>query len=225
MVAVQNYMEGKIFINYGGDEGGGFSEIVKQNVTDYATANTNLGLITTERAHLLPYNAQVVHATNSLKAVKNDSSIPTGYSSQPILLDAEADATTDSLCNDRDVGLLFRFDTGVGKQQNKLLRMIRDSWVEDDVTSLTLADINAPFTPAVTAPADASALAIANYMNTLAYYTAFFNPGLYQFDPLPAAKTFGWDVLPWTQVQYVRVGNRQMGRGYSVRKSRRKARI
>lgn len=227
MAQVKKYMEGKIYINFLGEEGGGFSEVYKMDTTDYAVANASMSLIATERTRLLPYLWETVHVTNSIKDNLRDSSIPTGYASAPFLLGMEASLSADAMCNDKEVTLLFDMDTGAGKIVSKHLRAIRDVWISNGVCDLTTTsfDYSSPFVPGVTVTGDAYELAIANYFQTVGYHTRCMVPGLYQFDPLPAAKTFGYDVKPWTQILYRRVSDRQMGRGFSARKARRKTKI
>lgn len=218
-------MEGKLFINYGGEGGGGFSEVYKMNTTVYSTANANLLEIINNRAACLAYNFSIAHATNSRKMRKGDSSLPVGWNGTPILLDVEAALDADAPCNDREVALVFKFDTGVGKQANRLLRAIRDQWVIDGESQVVYSVQSSPFAYTATVATDGYGTAVENYVNVVALHTSHFVPGMFAFSPPSPTLTAGWDPLAWAAVYYHRVGDRDMGRGYSARKARRKARI
>ena len=219
MAIVTEYMESKAFINYAGQDGGGFSEVFHQNTTVYATANANFTLLLSSRASLLAGQCSIVHATSSRKTVKNDSALPVNYDYLPMYLFGEA-VEADRTCNDREVGLLFELDNGAGKMVSRLLRMVRDSWVDNNTCLVAIADEGPAFAiPVVaTAPLDAPALAVSNFLQTLGYVTSC----IVKANGPPVTQ---WNVTPWQTIRYKRIGYRDMGRGFSNRKGRRKAKV
>ncbi len=215
MAPIADFMKARMFINHLGIGGGGFVETHIINSTVYATSKDYLKEIITNRAAILPYNWQIVHASVSLNSKKNDSSLPVGWDGNPVLLAAEADLSTEALCNDLEACLLYRLDAGNGKTTTRMLRALRDSFVEGNASNYGSTDLTVVGAHTATAAADAYDTAVDNYWNTVAYRTVF----------LETLGVGSWEPHSAVNVQYLRVSSRDMGQGYSDRTNRRKRAI
>lgn len=212
MAPIADFMTAKMYINHLGTGGGGFVESHVFNTTDYATAKTYLLEIIANRAALLPYNWQIVHATVSRNSVKNDSSLPVGWTGDPILLAAEADLSTEALCNDLEAALLYRLDAGNGKTATRFLRALRDSWIEGNAALYGSTDLTVVAAHTATVATDSYDDAIDNYWNTVGFRTVI----------LEDLGGGSWEPHAIVNVQYQRVTSRDMGTGYSDRAGRRR---
>jgi len=237
MAPITNFMEAKGFINFTGATGGGFVENYKIDTTDYDIAKQKLAKILTSRSAILAYAWGIVHATVSAKTVRGDSSIPQvdntrptpasgKYCNGPLLLNNnaiavpadEVDLAVDAVCNDKEVALLFRFDTGTGKRVSRIVRAIRDSWVTNNLVQFGGMTPSLPWTEPDTAALDTYSVALNNYLRQVAFQTRYM-------EKIPATSPQEYNALAWASIEYQRVSYRDMGRGFSDSRGRRKARI
>lgn len=135
---VSDLIVGRLFFDFYGN---GFSENHYFNTTDYASAKADLALIAEARGALMPLNCNMVRATVSTLATTGDASwlTLTAKMYSGVLLDAEM---TRESCNDPVMGLLFRFEDGLGLHTNRGVHCVRDG---------TIADFNKTLTPSAVA--------------------------------------------------------------------------
>lgn len=210
------YTELKIFYN-GADFG--FSEIYALRAAGFTASESAALTLIDARRRLLASGINIVHAVLSDKATKGDSLVVQGYTSGNILLDAEDTAGTDDVMNDPQVGLLMRFDTGDGKFANRLIRGIRDSWVEDNKKTMDLGTdyaVGGPYlTYAVDPALDTSEDVIGNYCAIVRDYTYLVRPSGNTLNP--------YDLNIFALWQYRRVGAHQVGKRFGASKGRQPA--
>lgn len=215
---VGDFVEGKIFID---GQFGGFSESYKfRPDIDIISARTVLGNIIKARGRLLAKNHSILRGVVSQWSVNRDKHTPLGtsYSDyQPRLIGSEMAIEE---CNSTGTGLLYRFDSGVGKFANRLLRGVRDSWITANASTLgafTDYALNAYLgggpTPAYTDPVAAADL-IGNYLAYVRDVTA-----IYVYDLASAPNV--WIPYTFDSVQYRRVGSHDTGKRNSVSKGKK----
>jgi len=222
MAARREHMIGSLVINQ--KVQGGFEESYALDTEDYAVGKTQLALIARYRAALLGGDHEIVHATVSRTGRRGDGARPAGLPFRPFALDGEVDPEAS---HTPESGFLYRFDTGTGKWKNFLIRGLRDTWIEEwkkTVAGAVYLDSFAPL-PAVPTGTTTPANALLAFLKVVAATTFIMVPGDYQIQAPPAPTEPGYDVLPYTLVQFRRVSSRDVGPGYQRRSARRKRRV
>lgn len=219
MAFVRAFMKGTIHMNH--LQYGGFEESFELPTTDYATGKASLQKIVNYRRALLPADIEIVHANCSRTDRDGDSARIGGLPLGQIQLNGE-DPGED--CHTPESGYLYRFDTGSGVWRNYLIRGLRDSWIEHNRKKVSGADYVSSFAPEPTLPDGTSSTfdALKAFLQIVAATTRIHVPGTYQIEPAPADPEPGFDVLEITRVQFRKIGSRDVGRGFSRRKRRRK---
>lgn len=213
---VTTYQTLKIWIN-GPDYG--WSEEYNLKTTNYTDSEAAALTLIKARARLLAANLSVANATITDKATKGDSLLVNGFDTGGIILDAETTFATDSLMNDPEVSLLYRFDTGGGHYINRHIRGLRDAWVADNALTVTVTGayaIGGPYLTYATGGAlDTSADVIANFISRLRDMTYLVTPSK---DPLsPFTQT------AFSYYQFRRISSRNVGKRFGNSKGRQPA--
>lgn len=222
MAFVRAYMVGKIHCNH--IYFGGFSESYPLNTLDYATGKTLLTKIVNYRRALLSEDIDVVHAYVSRTDREDDSARVAGLPLDHIELAGEEPIEE---CHTPESGFLYRFDSGSGKYRNLLIRGLRDKWIEKQRKQIAGGDYLSVFAPEPALPDGTTtpSNALIAFLKVVAANCPIFVPGNYQFDPPPAEPEPGFDVLDIARVQFTKIGSRDVGRGFSRGRRRRKKTI
>lgn len=209
---VTEYAEAKVRINF--KTSGGLTENLQFNTAIIADAKALCLAYCNYRAAILPKDFEIVAAVVSLKTKKFDRYPVTGFATKGILLAAEM--TDPDPCNVPQDGLLYRFDTMAGKATNRLLRLVRDSWITNKQAMFGSTYLAAPFVPgAVPVATEGYTVALDKWVKWVGANTVFHK--------LTAPNT--WDVLPFQRIQFLRVSTRDFGKGYSMTRGRKKATV
>lgn len=202
LTPVSDFVEGVIKIN---GRIGGWSEKYRFNVgTNVTLAATRFAEIATARAKLLARYHSIVGSSLSVWSRTRDSYPQPTFQTGPELIGAEmGDPET---CNETGSGFLVRFNTNAGRFENRLIRGLRDSWIEDNVTTLAAYTVYADgAVPIAYNPPDSAVNLLGNYLALVRKHTQLF---VASDDVLPDL----FKVYSFETTQYRRVGKRDLGR-------------
>lgn len=116
---------------------GGFTQRYPLQANTPSQAELDAIMIVDALAHMLASGFAIYRAVIVNLQGLRQSIIINGYDSLPVLLDAETVLATEALANTQEVGLLVRFDNTDGVYVNRIFRGIRDSWVSDNLLTVT----------------------------------------------------------------------------------------
>jgi hypothetical protein len=217
-MAISDFMKGTVKINWKG--GQGFQEQYNFDTTIVANATSWLGTICNYRSLLLPLGFEIVWAQVSQLSVQRDSYVPASYFFQPRLLGAES---TVEACNNVASGLLYRFTTNGGQWGNRLIRGLRDSWIADYASTIGTPTVYASVGALPTIANGMSVVsAIGGYLSAVKLLTTSMKKIVTPPVPPATVPTISYNNVPWSGWQYQRIADRDVGKGYSMTRGRKR---
>lgn len=195
-------------------------EVYGLNTTDFSVARPIAQFVAEARACILPLNTSLRRVKMSTIQAKFDSVYVLQNALVGTLLAAEVALES---CNDTEVGYLYRFQDGEGHHCQRLIRIIRDSWLADrEKTQAASGSTLGTVTPSggglvPIAPAMAAADALGNWLGA-------FRDNCYSFRPSEAGP-FPYDLISYNDYAFSKVGFKKTGRSTLKSPGRRKATV
>jgi hypothetical protein len=183
--AVNSYFSGKVSLNC---QGGGYTEVYNLLTTDAAEAQQQMGAICKLREAVMEGGTRIANCVVSVvqPAGTNPAdgiTIPHSNFLGPSLMNAQlpllAAETVPGGTAYPAVGLFWKLDTGIGSQEGRLLRSIRNSWIVNNrlvVSGVLPLGATLPATATVLATSYAAVdpgVALSNYFSYVRNVTCF----------------------------------------------------
>ena len=234
-----DFIRGKVSVDSPGAPG--WQEQYDFNTTDPNVAKTRFIELLNYRAAALPLGYTLRRPSLSQASVYRDSYVVTGFVAVGQLVDLityppyalGALETTMEGANDPNSGILYRFEDGFGRRWNRLIKGLRDSWIEPSNNfvggePLAVVATGRQNSFAYNAGPGASvdpALIMQDLVSAIVKNCMFSKITTVNQFPTRPYKLMTADPFVITRVLYQKVGARQTGEGYRGKKARRKQKI
>lgn len=224
----------------------GWTEIYNLRTAVLATAKKMAGFICAARARILPVGFSIKRNPMLSLALQFKDGVPVfgqfaSYTGE-VLLDLddttpEADFVSTPICNNPNVGLLYRYDCANGQYAYRAVRGLRDSWVADFTKSFTAQTtyyVNPDFTlpntgnnspyanfNALVAPfkiSDALGVYLSTVRDACAIYNPTTPPPIVDYTQSVFAAAAGTD----TVYQFQRMSERRGGKRVGTKRGKQK---